>query len=743
MNRRKRPEKADASQNSVAVRVRATLALIVCLLIAIPVLFVFGGGRSLLMPGQLSSGHAAIKECRTCHTASGSGQLSWLSSMLTRDPHNDTVACLNCHKIDGQIAFYPHTATPQLLNGKLEHLRNVAARTRRPPVAGLRDIAFPMDGLMNTKIYCATCHTDHKGAEFNIAAFRDSQCQSCHTVQFDGFDGNHPDFTNFPFKRRQRIKFDHASHFTKHYPETASKNAAGKRIPDTCAECHTSRTNREHMAVLPFDEVCSTCHIDQITGAERAVGPKGLAFISLPGIDVRTLSEKGISVGEWPELSEAELSPFMALMIGQKPEGEAMLTTLKGVDLLDLTDASDEQINAVQQLVWSIKGLLYALLSGKASDVLADLNASKGTQVNPRLISDLSANLPRDVIINAQLEWLPNLSTEMLQRRATLEQEGSGWSSAITEQKLSAPVAIETAQAEPGALANPPEPADEELIRFAQAAPDGEYWTIDVYGRLIKGGSQNPAASSAEPAPDAGAEAPAAEAPVAADASAGFAADTVDAAPPDAEEAPIDDTTAAIGAPTAFAPIESSVDTESWAEYGGWYRQDYAIYYRPAGHKDKFIYAWLNLTGPNVNSDNTNAAGKIFSQLTLKDAQGQCIKCHSIDSRGDSGFNVNWMPSSQADKWMRFTRFVHEPHFAVMENDGCLTCHQLDRKGDFAKTYEQGNPAVVSANFSTVKKGLCVECHGAGGARDDCLLCHQYHVQDVITPIIRTQLPRQ
>src|SRR5690606_29991797 len=126
-------------------------------------------------------------------------------------------------------------------------------------------------------------------------------------------DGNHPDFTNFPFSRRQRIKFNHATHFTKHYPETASSNAAGKRIPDTCAECHTSRGNREHMAVLPFDEVCSTCHIDQITGAERAIGPKGLAFISLPGIDVQTMNEKGKSIGEWPEASEAELSPFMAL----------------------------------------------------------------------------------------------------------------------------------------------------------------------------------------------------------------------------------------------------------------------------------------------------------------------------------------------------------------------------------------------------------------------------------------------
>src|SRR5258705_3115505 len=43
--------------------------------------------------------------------------------------------------------------------------------------------------------------------------------------------------------------------------------------------------------------------------------------------------------------------------------------------------------------------------------------------------------------------------------------------------------------------------------------------------------------------------------------------------------------------------IESAVDPESWAEYGGWYRQDYAIFYRPTGHKDKFIYSWLSLTG--------------------------------------------------------------------------------------------------------------------------------------------------
>ena len=246
--------------------------------------------------------------------------------------------------------------------------------------------------------------------------------------------------------------------------------------------------------------------------------------------------------------------------------------------------------------------------------------------------------------------------------------------------------------------------AEAEPVRVAQAAGDpSENWAADVYGEPANGGDPG---ADVNALPDVGApDAPVSAAPV-------------------------------------FAPIESSVDTETWAEHGGWYRRDFAIYYRPAGHKDKFIYAWLNITGPYSRNDSTNAASLIFQQLTNKEAQGQCIKCHSIDISG-GGLNVNWAPSTVADKSVRFTKFVHQPHFAVMENDGCLTCHKIDRQGDFAKTYEQGNPAVVSANFSTVKKGLCVECHGAGGARDDCLLCHQYHVQDVITPIIRTQLPRQ
>ena len=43
-------------------------------------------------------------------------------------------------------------------------------------------------------------------------------------MKFDSFDGHHPEFENYPFKRRTRIIYDHAGHFGKHFPEVAKKD---------------------------------------------------------------------------------------------------------------------------------------------------------------------------------------------------------------------------------------------------------------------------------------------------------------------------------------------------------------------------------------------------------------------------------------------------------------------------------------------------------------------------------------
>jgi hypothetical protein len=185
------------------------------------------------------------------------------------------------------------------------------------------------------------------------------------------------------------------------------------------------------------------------------------------------------------------------------------------------------------------------------------------------------------------------------------------------------------------------------------------------------------------------------------------------------------------------------VDAESWAEYGGWYRQDYAILYRPIGHKDKFIHSWLLLTGPEAPKGGRSPAAAVFDLLANKDAQGSCTKCHSVDDIQGKGRLVNFSPSGLESKQGRFTNFVHEPHFGVLENRGCLTCHNLERGRPYLKSYEQGNPRSFASNFGAVKKDLCQTCHTSGMARQDCLLCHKYHVNGVIAPIMKTKIPIQ
>ena len=214
-------------------------------------------------------------------------------------------------------------------------------------------------------------------------------------------------------------------------------------------------------------------------------------------------------------------------------------------------------------------------------------------------------------------------------------------------------------------------------------------------------------------------------------------------APADAPAAP---DAAAAKPQTRAAPaisIQSDVDPESWAEYGGWYRQDYAIFYRPTGHKDKFIYSWLFLTGPQAPKGDKNPAAAVFDFLTSKDAQGSCTKCHSVDDIPGKGRLVNFSPPSVESKQGRFTNFIHEPHFGVLENRGCLTCHNLEKGRPYLQSYEQGNPKNFVSNFGAVKKELCQTCHTSSMARQDCLLCHKYHVNGVITPIMNTRIPMQ
>ena len=388
-------------------------------------------GTQLLMPGPLASAHGAIENCSACHTKSGKGKLSWLHGLVAGDPLADSKACLTCHKMPA-TAFNAHGASAEVLKQSTARLTKVAAGIPQPQSARVQSTAFPTHDMVARGLYCATCHQEHQGVSFNLNKISNEQCRSCHVVKFDSFDGHHPKFENYPFKRRTRIIYDHAGHFGKHYPEVAKKDSA-RRIPDTCSTCHNSNQDKRVMAVAPFDQTCSACHLDQIIGKERVSGPKGIAFLALPGMDLQTLKKKSVSIGEWPEASDAALTPFMKVMISRDERGRALLKTVDSLNLQDLSRASDDQIKAVTDMIWEIKRIFYALIKGKASDVLGDFNIGGGAKLSATLVADLTASIPRDVVTSAQQQWLPDLAAEMANRPDASGQRQSGWGTVTTE----------------------------------------------------------------------------------------------------------------------------------------------------------------------------------------------------------------------------------------------------------------------------------------------------------------------
>jgi hypothetical protein len=81
-----------------------------------------------------------------------------------------------------------------------------------------------------------------------------------------------------------------------------------------------------------------------------------------------------------------------------------------------------------------------------------------------------------------------------------------------------------------------------------------------------------------------------------------------------------------------------------------------------------------------------------------------------------------------------------KPHFGILENRGCLACHNLQKDRPYL---QGGDPKTFVSNFSSVKKDLCQTCHTSGMTRQDCLLCHKYHVNGAITPIMSTRIPTE
>lgn len=669
-----------------------------------------------LMPGPVTPAHRVVADCASCHSNIGEGQFAWVHAILkAADGRADNARCLACHSL-GDKPDMPHGLPKKRLERLTEskQARQTAASGSEVLATaarnGLLEVATGAPHRSQAEITCSVCHGEHRNADSLSNAAANETCNACHQTRFSSFQNGHPGFADYPFRRRTRIKFDHAKHFSKNFEEARTKRPDLKFPPAACTDCHAASADGHDMRVKPFEQTCSTCHLPQIVGADRATGPKGIALLALPGLDLETLRERKAPVGSWPEESEAELTPLMRVLLARDNERRALLATIDKLDLQDLTTASKSDISAVTELVWEIKELLYELTTSKASQILRRVREATSGKVGREEMTRMLGTLPREVLISAQRDWLPKLAEEVARRKK------KGWQKHFIA-KAKAKAAEEDGDSdEAGEAAGPPTPPPTKLV----PNPKGGRFYVSVLGEIVQEGLEPPETRKAtlgeiegpEPGP----------------ANSGQGATSTSSGGPPAEVA-LDERSV------------TAVDDETWSEFGGWYRKDYSILYRPSGHADRFIRAWIDVSAAKPGQDNTDLLGPVFELLSDKEAHGRCTKCHSVEKTADAAVIVGWGPLLANHKSERFTTFKHMPHFSLLDKRGCLTCHQLDGLKDFEAAYKGLDPSTVASSFKPVAKETCAKCHTDGAAPQDCGHCHTYHVTPATTPVSVTRLP--
>jgi hypothetical protein len=682
-------------------------------------------GSNWLMPGPLISAHASLGDCQSCHATVAKGAFGWIHSAFTpASPEKDSGKCIGCH-VAGKNPLRAHGATSAMLAAST---KKIAARSGagQPAASHSADQVLP----------CATCHIEHRGGKATLTQLPETACQSCHVAKFAAFSSGHPEFDRYPYERRTRIIFDHGSHIGTHFPKALKEGTAGKKKPAACINCHLPAEDGRLMVSRSFEETCSGCHLDQIVGKGRATGPRGVSFLTVPGIDVIKL---GKSIGTWPSAAEDSLTPIMKMLLSGDPKVKATIEATNSIDLIALDKASPTQLAAAHRLAWAVKGLFKDLSDGGSAKLRERLVSSTGKAVDEQLLAGLTASIPRDVLSGAQRDWLPDLARELADHAAG----------------KTAPIPSESARASknagPASASGPKDTGDilsgakdtGDILSGAKDTGDilsGAKDTGDILsgakdtGDILSGAKDTGDILSG--AKDTGDILSGAKDTGDILSGAKDMGDILSGAKDTSDilfgaSAPVVSEKMGVAAP---APRPAAIDPEEFARLGGWYRQEYSILYHPTGHADPFLKAWLDYAASTFGTPGQAAAEPVFRQLVDKDAQGQCVKCHSIEKGPDNRLSVMWKPKETGGAGGGFTRFVHEPHLSIGTERGCQTCHQLDSKAKYQKAFGTNrDPHSFASNFKSISQDVCGTCHKKAEAGESCVQCHNYHAEP-ITP---------
>ncbi len=379
--------------------------------------------NQILAPGELTAHHSPLvargsnqaQGCASCHAAGVQTTKQWLGHVTDASlatPTQSTL-CLKCHetKIAAESALWPHNVDPEvLLATHLGESNLTAAERRRDPTQLLG---------------CSTCHREHHGANHDLKSVSDSACQACHRQEFHSFATGHPDFENWPERRRTRIAFDHQAHLAKHFPE--------KQETFACAMCHQPNASGEFQETLSYTETCAKCHDGKIQTSWES----GVPLISLPMLDVDLLQQAGHPVGAWPVDAVGDFDgalPIIAkLLLLSDEEGAKALATLGAdFDFYDIDPGDDIQLAAAAEIVRAVKQLTQDFSEVGQSTLSRRLESILGRPLTADEFARCSAHLSPQTMRVAHQEWLSAEANgaENSPADANLEKEqvaGGGW----------------------------------------------------------------------------------------------------------------------------------------------------------------------------------------------------------------------------------------------------------------------------------------------------------------------------
>lgn len=371
------------------------------------ILLIAGGGAfgsTFFSPGPVSSGHSEIENCGSCHSAFSGGPVAWVNHMFDDTTEAKDVAnCVSCHAMKDGPA---HNQTPERLAALTAEAEAKPVLPSSKPLPMIVASAFDVSVRESEhgQVACRSCHEEHQGLTADISKVNDNQCQTCHTAVLPSFADTHP-FGDYPYPRRTRLQFDHVGHIEKYFQDPSNVDKA----PETCRSCHEPDDQGKLMVIGGFEENCASCH-----GA--FIADKPVELIALPGVDVLTLQYLEAESGEWPEYADAEeLTPFLQILLSTDEDFTDAWTFVldEGMDLLDLEDASDEELAAAQTVMWSIKGLFYDVLTEGPSLIQERLEAASDRELTADELRELVAAIPLETLYAAQTQWFPNLFEEV------------------------------------------------------------------------------------------------------------------------------------------------------------------------------------------------------------------------------------------------------------------------------------------------------------------------------------------